>query len=158
MGVRSSTRSYPAPGAFAMPHRQAVPSVAYDPSCSGNTIYMQSKRHHHRHYFSNLDLFTTTSTYNYLKYAKADFSQESNNNSKQPHLIVRNIGFEKDERSLFDILMLRAPKYAALLENISFELRGGETLAIMYTSSKTNFEKKLLKKLFTYMFFTTRNF
>lgn len=54
--------------------------------------FMQSNRHH-QHYFSNLDLFRQDeSSYNYLKYAKAE--EIAAVIGKQPHLMLRNIGFD----------------------------------------------------------------
>ncbi len=97
--------------------------------------FLQSKRHHAQ-YFSNLDLFASGhAAYNYLRYAKAEELQP--NISKQPHLVLKNVGFEADRRTHFDVVMLRSPNYQRILDNISFELYGGETLAIMYSSGET---------------------
>lgn len=81
--------------------------------------YWQTKsRHHHGHYFSNLDLFAQSNAYNYLRYAKADDLGATT--SKQPHFVMRNVGFSVGKKRVFD--------------NLSLELFGGDTLAIMYTS------------------------
>lgn len=109
----------------------AGPSFMQEPY-SGSGAFLQGKRHHHSHYFSNLDLFTSTNAYNYLRYVKSDELQP--NVAKQPNLQARNIGFEKDMRSSFDIAMLRSPVYRRILDNLSFEVFGGETMAVMYTS------------------------
>lgn len=111
----------------------AGPSFAHEPySASG--AFLQGKRHHHSHYFSNLDLFTSANAYNYLRYVKSDELQP--NIAKHPHIQARNIGFEKDIRTTFDVAMLRSPTYRRILDNLSFEVFGGETMAIMYTSGK----------------------
>lgn len=60
----------------------------------------------------------------------------SPDSTKTPHLTMKNVGFDADRRTAFDIAMLRAPKYRTVLENVSFELFGGESMAIMYTSGK----------------------
>lgn len=124
----SSTSAPLVPPSGSFGHHQTAPS----PLAAGS--FLQGKRHHHGHYFSNLDLFTASTAYNYLRYAKAEELQTPV--GKQPHLQLRRLGFDVDRRSKFDIAMLRAPKYRRVLDDVSFEAFGGETLAIMYTSSK----------------------
>lgn len=109
------------------------PTIPGMPGLRDEGVFLQGKRHH-SHYFSNLELFTHSAAYNYLRYAKAEDLQT--NLAKQPHLVLRNVSFEADTRSTFDRFMLRSPKRVRLLENVSFELRGGETLALMYTSGR----------------------
>lgn len=134
-GPSSSTSAPMAPPPPPIPHFSNVPTMhrpPQSPLTAGS--FLKGKRHHHGHYFSNLDLFTASSAYNYLRYAKADELQAAV--GKQPHLQLRRLGFEIDRRTKFDVAMLRAPKYRRVLEDISLEMFGGETLAIMCTSSK----------------------
>ncbi len=56
--------------------------------------------------------------------------------SKAPHFVMRNIAFDKDTRSTFDKHMLRSPKYTRLLDGVTMEAFGGETIALLYTSGK----------------------
>lgn len=109
-----------------VPHGPVSPFVG--------TTFLQGKRHHHGHYFSNLDLFTSSTTYNYLRYAKADELQTIV--GKQPHLQLKCLGFEVDQRTKFQVAVSRTPKYRRVLNGISLEAFGGETVAIMYTSSQ----------------------
>jgi hypothetical protein len=54
--------------------------------------FLQSRRHH-AHYFSNVDLFAPQNEgFNYLRYAKAD--EIPSVISKQPHLVMRTIGYD----------------------------------------------------------------
>ena len=47
---------------------------------------------------------------------------------------------EQDVRSKFDRAMLRSPNYLRVINNLSIDLYGGDTLALTYTTGK------LLKK------------
>lgn len=96
--------------------------------------FLKSSRHH-AHYFSNVDLFQqSNAAYNYLRYAKAE--EIAPEETLKPHLRIRHMSFEQDLRSSFDVAMLRSPNYVRTLDKISFELYGGDTLALMFTTGK----------------------
>uniref|UniRef100_A0A914YWS8 ABC transporter domain-containing protein n=1 Tax=Panagrolaimus superbus TaxID=310955 RepID=A0A914YWS8_9BILA len=94
--------------------------------------FFRSQRHH-GHYFSNAELFAQPFLgFNYLKYAKAcDFEQ---NNTNAPHIRITDLFYELDSRSTFDLAMLRSNKPVPLIRGITFELFGGDTLCLMYSS------------------------
>uniref|UniRef100_A0A7E4ZVH3 ABC transporter domain-containing protein n=1 Tax=Panagrellus redivivus TaxID=6233 RepID=A0A7E4ZVH3_PANRE len=94
--------------------------------------FLRSQRHH-GHYFSNADLFVQpiAPRYNYLKYAKAS---DFDGMGSVPHLRIIDFGFELDARTLFDKAMLRSNEATVILDGVTFELFGGDTCALMYTS------------------------
>lgn len=53
---------------------------------------------------------------------------------RSPHVRIIDLSFDFDPRSNFDRLMLRSVEYRRLLHNITFEMFGGDTLALLYTS------------------------
>uniref|UniRef100_A0AC34QS70 Uncharacterized protein n=1 Tax=Panagrolaimus sp. JU765 TaxID=591449 RepID=A0AC34QS70_9BILA len=90
-------------------------------------------RRHHGHYFSNADLFSQQNPgFNYLKYAKAEDFEIVNNGS--PHVRILDFSFELDPRSNFAKIMLQSNPSYQILHNLNFDLHGGDTLALMYTS------------------------
>uniref|UniRef100_A0A914PHS5 Uncharacterized protein n=1 Tax=Panagrolaimus davidi TaxID=227884 RepID=A0A914PHS5_9BILA len=99
---------------------------------TNNGGFFRSHRHH-GHYFSNAELFAQPFLgFNYLKYAKAcDFEQ---NNTNAPHIRITDLFYEMDSRTTFDRAMFRSNTPLPLIRGISFELFGGDTLCLMYSS------------------------
>uniref|UniRef100_A0AC35G5I2 ABC transporter domain-containing protein n=1 Tax=Panagrolaimus sp. PS1159 TaxID=55785 RepID=A0AC35G5I2_9BILA len=94
--------------------------------------FFRSHRHH-GHYFSNAELFAQPFLgFNYLKYAKAsDFEQ---NNTNAPHIRITDLFYELDSRTTFDRAMFRSNTPLPIIRGMSFELFGGDTLCLMYSS------------------------
>lgn len=65
-------------------------------------------------------------------------------NSLHPHLIVRNLYYELDKTSKFRIFCGAQRQKLRILDDISFEVKSGEIMAIMATNGKCNFILLLL--------------
>ncbi|VDM36515.1 unnamed protein product [Toxocara canis] len=104
------------------------------PSLGGNrpNSFFQSDRHH-AHYFSQIDLFQQPSGFNYLRYAKAEELRHDDISNK-PYVRISNLTFATDHRSAFDRAMLRSANFERTLNDISFQLSGGEVVALLYTT------------------------
>jgi hypothetical protein len=54
--------------------------------------------------------------------------------TSKPHIRLTNVAFNYDLRSAFDVAMLRSTQFLRTIDNVTLELFGGDTLAIMYTT------------------------
>uniref|UniRef100_F1KW38 ATP-binding cassette sub-family G member 8 n=3 Tax=Ascaris suum TaxID=6253 RepID=F1KW38_ASCSU len=133
--LRDGLTSVPSTPTAHYAESDIFPSVGANRSSS----FFQSDRHH-RHYFSNMDLFQQPSGFNYLRYAKAE-ELRRDDCSRKPHVHVTNLTFKNERYSALDRMLFRTPQYERILNDISLELIGGEIVALLYT---TEFEMQTL--------------
>uniref|UniRef100_A0A915Q5D4 ABC transporter domain-containing protein n=1 Tax=Setaria digitata TaxID=48799 RepID=A0A915Q5D4_9BILA len=89
---------------------------------------LQSERHH-TDYFSDQHAI---SGFNYLRYAKAD--ELRNEGRNVPIIAIKNLSVALDKRTFLDRCIFRIPPVSHFLHDISFTLKGGDTMAVLYTT------------------------
>ena len=95
-------------------------------------------RHVHEHSFTNQP--NTNANHHYLgNHSFVDNGPNAVNQPKFPHLIVRNLYFELDRTSNSRRVCGAQRQKIRIIDNVSFEVRAGEMLAILATNGKFNF-------------------
>ncbi|VDM10923.1 unnamed protein product [Wuchereria bancrofti] len=83
-------------------------------------------------YSSNLNMLPNAPhSFNYLRYAKAD--ELGKNERNIPKISVKNLCVASDKRTFFKNCLSRTTCMSHHLQDITFTLKGGDTLAILYT-------------------------
>lgn len=95
-------------------------------------INHSNRRHVNEHSFTN---HQTNSNHHYLGNTFVDNGQPVNQ-PKFPHLIVRNLYFELDRTSNGRRICGAQRQKVRIIDNVSFDVRAGEMLAIMATNGK----------------------
>lgn len=100
-------------------------------SVAGSHMSQGSRATSNKHVIARSSLFPRDSLYSSLPGGEADISLV-----KHPHLQVRDLTFELDRSSVGQRLCGGPRTKLLLLEGLSFEVRGGEILAIVATSEQ----------------------
>lgn len=100
-------------------------------------------RHMHEHSFTNQQ--QSNHHHHFLGNSFVDNGPTNNSNQpKFPHLIVRNLYFEIDRTSISRRLCGTQRQKIRIIDNVSFEVKAGEMLAILATNGKFVEEANLI--------------